>query len=134
MAGTLLRARPSSGGGTAVRQHHLLDPRTGRPARLWLDGDGQTDDGDESLIATATALAPTAAQAEVAAKAALLRGYPEALRAVQASWRDRDARSAVGAEGSVALLLVMGNGRVVCSENLQGYLESLGGGGDLWLD
>lgn len=116
-----------------ARQHHLLDPRTGKPARVWLGGDAETD-GSESLIATVTALAPTATQAEVAAKVALLRGYPAALSEVEAGWRDRDARSAMSGEGPVALLLVMGNGRVVCSENLQGYLDSLGGGGDIWLD
>ncbi len=116
-----------------VRQHHLIDPRTGRPARLWLGGDDVDASGDE-LIASATALAPTAAQAEVAAKAALLRGYPQALRAVEDGWRERDARSAVSAEGAVALLLVLGSGRVECSENMREYLDVIGGGGDLWLD
>ena len=110
------------------RRHHLLDPRTGEPIRLWMD---ERDDPDgERLIATATALAPTAARAEVAAKVALLRGYPEALRAVEASW----ARyAAVGpeddAESGVALLLVLGSGRVVLSANVEAYLTSWGTAG-----
>ncbi|MBI4491862.1 MAG: FAD:protein FMN transferase [Chloroflexi bacterium] len=44
----------------AVEQHHLIDPRTGRPAA--------TD------VAQATVLAPTAEQADVLAKAAFLLG------------------------------------------------------------
>ena len=116
-----------------ARQHHLLDPRTGRPVRLWIDGDDDVYGGEE-LIATVTALAPTGAQAEVAAKVALLRGYPEALREVEAGWPARDLRAAVSAEGSVALLLVLGSGRVECSENIREYLDVIGGGGDLWLD
>ena len=71
------------------RQHHILDPRTGRPALLWMrpaeTDPSQSDAG--RLIATATALAPTAARAEVAAEVALLRGYPAALRAVESAWR-----------------------------------------------
>lgn len=108
-----------------ARRHHLLDPRTGEPIRLWID---ERDDADgERLIATATALAPTAARAEVAAKVALLRGYPAALHAVEASW----ARyGAVGleddADSGVALLLVLGSGRVVLSANLDAYLQSWG--------
>jgi thiamine biosynthesis lipoprotein len=43
-----------------VWQHHLLDPRTGRPA--------QTD------VLSATVLGPSAAEAEVAAKVALILG------------------------------------------------------------
>ena len=43
-----------------VWQHHLLDPRTGRPA--------------ETDVLSATVLAPSAAEAEVAAKTALLLG------------------------------------------------------------
>ncbi|HKT37191.1 MAG TPA: FAD:protein FMN transferase, partial [Ktedonobacterales bacterium] len=70
------------------RQHHLIDPRTSHPARIWIDDADSQDDqlSDEPLIASVTALAPTAAHAEVAAKVALLRGYPQALRAVEAAW------------------------------------------------
>lgn len=118
-----------------ARQHHLLDPRTSAAARLWIDA---ADDGLEAdtLIATATAFAPTAAHAEVAAKAAVLRGYPAALDAVEAAWnadRGGDEPDAYG-DQRVALLLVLGSGDVVCSRNLRAWLERYGGGGELWLD
>ena len=108
-----------------VRRHHILDPRSGEPLRLWLD---KRDDQDgETLIATATAMAPTAARAEVAAKVALLRGYPDALRAVEASW---ERYGALGpdddADAAVALLLVLGSGRVVLSSNVEAYLRGWG--------
>ena len=129
------------------RQHHLLDPRTGQPARLWIDGEnaeGVSDD-DTHLIAAATAFAPTAAHAEVAAKVALLRGYPAALRLVDDAWTasaafragaDADASeaSSVGYDDEgVALLLTLDTGEVVTSAHIQNYLTSLGGGGQLWL-
>ena len=114
------------------RQHHLLDPWTGRPAPLWIDDDdtlGGSTDGNRqvALLATATALAPTAARAEVAAKVALLRGYPEALRAVEAAW-DHPAplTSPVDADVAVALVLTFGNGEVAASRNLPAYLSSWG--------
>jgi thiamine biosynthesis lipoprotein len=47
-------------GPDGLRAHHLLDPSTGRPAHTG--------------VVQATALAPTAADAEVRAKAALLSG------------------------------------------------------------
>jgi FAD:protein FMN transferase len=126
------------------RQHHLIDPRTGRPARLWIEATDQPA-GAAPLIASATALAPTAAHAEVAAKLALLRGFPEALTIVDASWTafcgyDADAAGAAcdaGAaygDAAVALLLLLGTGEVVCSANLQDYLATVGGGGDVWMD
>ncbi|HEY7850971.1 MAG TPA: FAD:protein FMN transferase, partial [Ktedonobacterales bacterium] len=63
------------------RQHHLINPRTGRPALLWIDADDHlTGAADEPLIMAATAFAPTAAHAEVAAKVAIMQGYPLALR------------------------------------------------------
>lgn len=113
-----------------TRQHHLLDPRTGLPVPLWIDerdprplagGHGQP------LIATATALAPTATRSEVAAKVALLRGYPAALRAVEAAW---ERYGAVGPEtdvdAGVALVLTFGTGEVVQSKNVAAYLASWG--------
>lgn len=116
------------------RQHHLLDPRTGRPAHLWLPSSAEGGDTPEAerLIATATALAPTAARAEVAAKVALLRGYPVALRAVEAAWNAprRDGVPSQADEG-VALLLILGNGEVAISSNMNAYLERQGGG-DIW--
>jgi thiamine biosynthesis lipoprotein len=130
------------------RQHHLLDPRTWRPARLWIDAaDDTKGDGDgamdKPLIASATALAPTAAHAEVAAKVALLRGsldYRQALAPVErawAAWETQEARDAAippyGDRG-VALILLLGTGEVVCSAHLHAYLATLGGGGNIWLD
>ena len=82
------------------------------------------------LIAAATALAETAAHAEVAAKVALLRGYPEALYAVEQAWA---GKSHLKADTGVALLLVLGNGSVFISANMQAFLDTCGGGGMLWL-
>lgn len=119
-----------------ARQHHLLDPRTGRPIPLWIDASDSEHQPDASpLIATATALAPSAAHAEVAAKVALLRGYPAALRQVERAWNaDQVAEAAPHGDAGVALLLILGDGRVVCSENIREVLSTIGGGGDLWLD
>jgi thiamine biosynthesis lipoprotein len=111
------------------RQHHLIDPRTGSPAHLWIDAEDDTTDAGGELIATATALAPTAAHAEVEAKVALLRGYPDALASDGAAGSD-DRRQT----HDVALLLVLGSGRVVCSEHLGDYLATQGSRGNLWLD
>jgi thiamine biosynthesis lipoprotein len=129
------------------RRHHLLDPRTGQPANLWIDGENGDTAGVDGghLIAAATAFAPTAAHAEVAAKVALLRGYPAALRLVDEAWTTvaplrSDADPGSSAEPSlgyddagVALLLTLDTGEVVTSAHLQNYLSSLGGGGQLWL-
>jgi thiamine biosynthesis lipoprotein len=52
------------------QQHHILDPRSGRPAR--------TD------VLTATVAAPTARQAEAAAKMALILGREAGLRWIEA--------------------------------------------------
>jgi thiamine biosynthesis lipoprotein len=52
-------------GEDGARRHHLLDPETGRPA--W------------SGVLAATALAPTALEAETLAKVAVLRGRADAL-------------------------------------------------------
>jgi thiamine biosynthesis lipoprotein len=114
------------------QQHHLLDPRTGRPIPLWTPLNPERSNAAH-LIATATALAPTAARAEVAAKVALLRGYPEALEAVEAAWDKQGARGAyVSAEEGVALLLVLGDGRIVLSANMNEYLATCGVGGAIW--
>jgi FAD:protein FMN transferase len=116
------------------RQHHLLDPRTGHPISLWIDASDNEGD-DSSLIASATALAPTAAHAEVAAKVALLRGYPDALQRVEEAWDvERVAEAAPYGDGAVALLLILGNGKVICSANIHDFLTHVGDGGDLWLD
>lgn len=134
------------------RTHHLLDPRTGRPATLWIDSDSrrisETGEPDRPWIQAATAFAPTAAHAEVAAKVALLRGYPTALEIVDGAWTALIARaggddgtaSSLGAlpiapygDEGVALLLTLETGAVVYSAHLAQYLNTLGGGGNLWL-
>jgi FAD:protein FMN transferase len=116
-----------------VAQHHLIDPRTGLPARVWLNTDEPAPEGAD-LIATATAFAPTTAHAEVAAKVALLRGYPEALERVARAWKsDRGRPRPPYGDVDVALLVVMGSGAVHVSTHLEAWLERYGGGGNLWL-
>ncbi len=144
-------------------RHHLLDPRTGQPARVWIatnnapnannanDANDASEDSnepqhgaqDDMLIAAATAFAPTAAHAEVAAKVALLRRFPAALRLVEAAWetwkREHAAHGAASAriapygDAGVALLLTLETGEVVYSANMEEYLTMIGGGGDVWL-
>lgn len=127
------------------KAHHLIDPRTGRPARIWVDAADERPD-EPPLIASASALAPTAEDAEVAAKVALLRGYPAALEAVEAvevtetsaDGADSDFSGHSGHSGhsdhsEVALLLTLSTGAVVFSSNLPAYLTHVGGGGDIWI-
>lgn len=119
-----------------TRQHHLINPQTGRPARLWIDAEDD-DAAGEPLIVAAAALAPTAAHAEVAAKVAIMHGYPQALRAVEDAWARVTAEGQ--SEGSrygaapVALILTLSTGEVVSSANLDDYLTIHGGGGTTWL-
>jgi thiamine biosynthesis lipoprotein len=110
------------------RVHHLLDPRTGLPAALWTGPDGPAlDDAGNPHIATATALAPTAARAEVAAKVALLRGYPAALRAVEVCWERHGALGpSTDADSGVALVLLLATGEVAVSANADEYLQTWG--------
>jgi thiamine biosynthesis lipoprotein len=116
-----------------VARHHLIDPRTGQPARVWLNTGEPLPEGAD-LIATATAFAPTSAHAEVAAKVALLRGYPEALERVARGWKsDRQRPRPPYGDVDVALLLVMGSGAVHVSTHLEPWLDRYGGGGRLWL-
>ncbi|HEY7349344.1 MAG TPA: FAD:protein FMN transferase [Ktedonobacterales bacterium] len=115
------------------RRHHLLDPRTGLPANVWISftGEEEMEEAESArLIATATALAPTTARAEAATKVALLRGYPDALHAVEQAWA---GAAQVKADKGVALLLVLGTGEVVLSANMQAYLDTCGGGGMVWM-
>jgi thiamine biosynthesis lipoprotein len=79
-----------------AEQHHIIDPRTGRPAR--------TD------VLTATVVAPDGPAAEVAAKVALILGSREGL-----AWID--------ARPTLAGLLVLEGGRVVRSRRIDAYLE-----------
>jgi hypothetical protein len=79
------------------------------------------------LIASASAFATTAERAEVAAKVALLQGFPASLDAVE------QEAEAVDESAEVALLLTLGTGAVVFSTNLPAYLARTGSGGDLWI-
>jgi thiamine biosynthesis lipoprotein len=75
--------------------HHILDPRTGRPA--------QTD------LLSATVIAPTAREAEMAAKVALIRG-------------SRDGMAWIEARPSLAGLVVCEDGRAARSSRLANYV------------
>jgi hypothetical protein len=68
------------------------------------------------LIATATAFAETAVEAEIAAKLALLRGFPDALQAVADAW-------AATPETGTALLVVLGGGELHVSQNLDAWFQ-----------
>lgn len=110
---------------------HLPGLRSLYPSVPWNALEAAAPDENEStpLITTATALARTAAHAEVAALVALQRGYPEAVRVVESAWRDDKAsRHHLSVDRSVALLLVLESGEVVCSEHLEAYLERYAGG------
>ena len=113
------------------RHHHILDPRTQRPAHVWVDAHDDVD--GVPLIATATALAPTAAQAEVAAKVALLRGLPTALTLVDEGWHPTGASPAGTVRDPIALILALGTGTVMLSAQLHTYLEQYAEGGEIWL-
>ena len=76
-------------------QHHIIDPRTGLPA--------DTD------VISASVVAPTALQAEVAAKTAVILGSEQGLR-----WLNERA--------DYAGLLVLEDGRVLHSERMHQYL------------
>ncbi len=78
------------------RQHHIIDPRTGSPA--------------ETDVLAATVVAPNAAQAEIAAKVALILGSRAGLEWVQA-------------RRELAGLLVLENGQVAQSERIAEFLE-----------
>jgi len=75
-------------------QHHIIDPRTGAPA--------------ETDVLTATVVAPTTVEAEVAAKIALILGSQRGLQWIEA-------------RSKLAGLLVLEDGQVVRSRRLDGY-------------
>jgi thiamine biosynthesis lipoprotein len=76
-------------------QHHIIDPRTGAPA--------------ETDVLTATVIGPTTADAEVAAKVALILGSHRGLQWIEA-------------QPELAGLLVLEDGRMVRSHRLGEYL------------
>ena len=80
--------------GTALH-HHIIDPRTGQPAL--------TD------ILTATVIAPTAMEAEAAAKAVFLLGSGAGL-----DWLEADT--------DLAGVLVLDNGQVIANRRAEDYL------------
>ena len=74
--------------------HHILDPRTGRPA--------------ETDVLTATVIAPSAARAEVAAKVALILG-------------SQAGRTWLAARPELAGCLVLDDGRQIRTESFAAY-------------
>jgi len=76
-----------------VSRHHIIDPRTGEPAK--------------SGVVAATVAAGTAAQAETIAKVAIILGEKEGMEFIQRQ---------DGVEG----LLVLGNNRISCSPGFKG--------------
>lgn len=77
-------------------QHHIIDPRTGLPAT--------------SDVLSATVIAPSVVDAEVAAKTALILGSQDGLR-----WLE--------AHPAYAGLLVLGEGQRLFSSRIEAYLE-----------
>ncbi len=75
-------------------QHHIIDPRTGAPA--------------ETDVLTATVIGPTTADAEVAAKAALILGSVRGMEWIEA-------------RSELAGLLVLEDGRIFRSQRLGEY-------------
>ena len=74
--------------------HHIIDPRTGQPA--------QTD------VVTATIVAPTAMQAEMAAKVTLISGSEYGLKWIEA-------------QPQLAAMLVLETGDILYSNHIQQY-------------
>jgi thiamine biosynthesis lipoprotein len=106
-------------------RHHLLDPRTGLPLALWTGA--EVGASASRAIAMVTALAPTAERAEVAAKLALLRGYPQAARAVESAW---ERYGAIGPDddpdAGVALIVTFSDGNIALSANAHAWLATWG--------
>jgi thiamine biosynthesis lipoprotein len=80
--------------GDQVR-HHIIDPRTGLPA--------------ESDVVSATVVAPTAVEAEAAAKSILIRGSLDGL-----DWLE--------ANPALAGLLILEDGQMLYSQRMIEYL------------
>jgi FAD:protein FMN transferase len=81
-----------------VEQHHIIDPRTGQPAR--------------TNILSATIVAPSGPMAEMAAKVALILGSRAGL-----AWLD--------ARPTVAGLLVLEDGRILRGRRMDAYLDTM---------
>jgi thiamine biosynthesis lipoprotein len=77
-------------------QHHIIDPRTGHPAT--------------SDVLSATVVAPSVVDAEVAAKTVLISGSQDGLR-----WLEEHP--------SYAGLLVLADGRRLLSSRIKAYLD-----------
>jgi thiamine biosynthesis lipoprotein len=86
------------------RMHHLIDPRTGRPA-------APPTDPSQRRVLTYTALAPTTAVADVLAKVAFLCGYPDGLRTLAQGTR-------------TAGVCVFADGSLEATPNLEEYLHA----------
>ena len=117
-AGSRPAGRRAGGGSAAARpQHHLIDPRTGRPVRVAVD---------EVTVAAGSALA-----ADVAAKAAFLLGTTARTGSTRAafpaaSWpRTRSSRTAPGTSRSSGS--PPGRGGVVVVGNAAWYVARAGG-------
>jgi thiamine biosynthesis lipoprotein len=80
-----------------IWQHHIIDPRTGRPA--------QTD------VLTVTVIAPSAVEAEVAAKVALISGSQAGLDWIESSH-------------ALAGMLVLEDGQRIYSQGISEYVWS----------
>jgi thiamine biosynthesis lipoprotein len=78
-----------------ILSHHIIDPRTGRPAT--------TD------ILTATVIAPTTMEAEAAAKSVFLLGSEAGL-----DWLESDS--------ALAAVLVLDDGQVIASQRAEKFL------------
>jgi len=76
-------------------RHHIIDPHTGLSA--------------ESDVLSATIVAPTAVEAEAAAKSALIRGSQAGM-----AWLEADP--------ALAGLLILNDGQVLYSERIHPYL------------
>ncbi|MDD2923370.1 MAG: FAD:protein FMN transferase [Anaerolineales bacterium] len=76
-------------------RHHIIDPQTGLPA--------------VSDVVSATVTAPTAIEAEAAAKSVLIRGSAAGLE-----WLESDP--------DLAALVILENGQILCSQRIRNYL------------
>jgi thiamine biosynthesis lipoprotein len=83
-----------------ILRHHIINPRTGLPAT--------------SDVISATVIAPTAVDAEAAAKSVLIRGSEAGL-----AWVEEDP--------DLAALLILDNGQFLYSQRMSQYVPAFGG-------